>query len=150
MKRVVSFRWFKGFLVVSMSRDGLSIMGSNSRIVLGDRQISVRGLYQGMREYDENPRAQVKTLYIDLAFPIKGVDKPGGEVYLRTVDTYIDNYGLSYTPLDELGYFLTIYPPSGALYENVIIGPDMIVVTMLRRRHIYLMDEGEEKIIILV
>ncbi len=150
MKRVISFRWFKGFLIVSMGRDGLSIMGSNSKIVLGDRQISVKGLYQGMREYAENPRAQVKTLYIDLAFPIKGMDKSEGEVYLRTVDTYIGNYGLSYTPLDELGYFLTIYPPSSALYENVIIGPDMIAVTMLRRRHIYLMEEGGEKTIILV
>ncbi len=150
MVRELSFKWNKGFIIVRYSGNNLVIEAANTQIEISDRQITIRGLYSGLREYFENPKAVTKTIYVDLAFPITGLEKSKGTVYLRQTDTYIENFGLSYTPLDEIGYFLTIYPPQGALYENIILASDMIAITTLRRRQVYIMEEGEERTIILV
>ncbi|MCE4624803.1 MAG: hypothetical protein F7C35_02930 [Desulfurococcales archaeon] len=149
MKRI-SFRWNEGFLIVFESVEGLVIEGSNSRIALGQRQVTVEGLFEGYREHEESPRAQYKVVYIDLAFPLKGKEVGEGVVYQTSVDTYLGGYGISYTPLEGVAFYLTIYPPSGSLYDHAVISEDRISIYTIKRRHVYLMDEGRRKTLILV
>ena len=143
--RKLSFRWSEGFLIVYEDPEGLVVEGTNSSITFGPREIIVKGLYQGLREREEN-RGQNKVVYIDLAFPLKGRETGEGMVYQRAIDTYIGGYGISYTPLEGVGYYLTIYPPSGSLYDYAVVGEDLVMVSTLRRRQVYVMfDEERER-----
>ena len=148
--RRLSFRWSEGFLAVYTGPDGLIVEADNTRLVFGQRQIAIGGLFAGTREYPEGARGEYKTLYIDLAFPIRGRARGEGQVYQRSVDTHLGGYGISYTVLEGVGYYLTIYPPSGSLYEHAVIADDRVAVYMLARRQVYFMDEGDRRVIILV
>jgi len=148
--RKLSFRWSEGFIHVYHGPEGLVVDAANTRIVFSERQIAVEGLFEGIREYVEGSRGEYKNLYIDLAFPIRGHPHAEGSVYQRSIDTHLAGYGLSYTALEGVGYYLTIYPPSGALYDHAVVADDRIAVHMLARRQTYLMEEGERRVIILV
>jgi hypothetical protein len=132
------------------SPEGLVVEGSNSRIVFGQRQVSVEGLFEKFEEYEEGERSQYKTVYINLAFPIYGRDEGRDVIFQRSADTYVGNYGISYTVLEGVGYYITIFPPGGALYEHAVISEDRVALHTHRRRKVYLMDEGERKTLILV
>ncbi len=146
----ISFRWREGFIVVYSSPEGLVVEAENSRLVFGQRQVSIEGLFEGIREYEEQGRAALKTVYIDLAWPLRGRAHGEGTIYQREVDTSIGGYGISYTPLDEAGYFLTIYPPSGSLYDHAVVAEDKVAIVMLKRRHIYMMEEEGRRTLIMV
>lgn len=148
--RKLSFRWREGFIHVYHGHEGLVVDASNTRITFSERQISVEGLFEGIREYPEGSRGEYKKLYIDLAFPIKGHPHAEGEVYQRSIDTHLAGYGISYTALEGVGYYLTIYPPSGSLYEHAVVADDRVLLYMLSRRQVYHMEERGRHTLILV
>ena len=148
--RKLSFRWYEGFLLVYQGAEGLVVDASNTRLTFAPRQIEVDGLFAGTREYPEGSRGEYKVLYIDLAFPIRGHVRGEGQIYQRSIDTHVGSYGLSYTALEGVGYYLTIYPPSEALYDHAVIADDRIAIYMKSRRQTYYMSEGSRRIIILV
>jgi hypothetical protein len=58
--RKISFKWDNGFLVVEESPQGIIVRASNTEIEFSLRSITVKGLYQGLREYEEAPKSQYK------------------------------------------------------------------------------------------
>ncbi len=148
--RRASFKWFEGYIVVYLEGDELVVEGSNSKIKLSPREVVVKGLFQGVREYLEGARGERKTVYIDLAFPLKGLSKPWEIAFARHIDTYINNYGISYTVIEGVGHYLTIYPPPGSLYEHAVIAEDSIALLTLSRRKVYLVEEDNARRVILV
>lgn len=151
MARVYSFRWVDGgYLYVYMEDDGLVVEGRNLKLVLGLREVAVKGVYEGMREHMQDQRGTKKVVYLDLAFPIKGHGEPSGVAFTSPVDLSVGPFGLSYTPLDKAGTFLTIYPPPGSLYDYAVVAPDKVAFFMLGRRKVYQLMESEEKKLILV
>ena len=147
--RLASFRWRHGFLVVREGPEGLVVEGGNSRITFGAREVVVEGLFQGVREKEEGGRGQVKLVYIDFAFPLRGREAGEGTVFQRPVDLALGSYGVSYTPLEGVGYYLTIYPPSGALYDHAVISEDLVLLVTIRRRQVYTMVEDARGIRVL-
>ncbi len=151
MARVYSFKWSDcGYVAVSSSSEGLTVEGENLRVTFGLREVSVRGVYEGLREHMQDQRGTKKTVYIDLAFPIKGLREARGTVFKSQVDLSLGAFGVSYTPLEPAGTYLTIYPPPGSLYDYAVVAPDKIALFTVGRRQIYVMDEMGEKKIIMV
>ncbi len=150
MARVVSFRWREGFLVAWAESGSLVVEGGNSRLRFDQREVAVEGLFQGVREHLEGRRGERKTVYIDFAFPLRGRGSPGEVVFNRHVDTYVGSYGLSYTVIEGVGYYLTIYPPVGSLYEYAVVSEDAVAIVTLSRRRVYVMEEDGARRIILV
>ena len=146
----VSFQWRDGYIIVTGGDDELVVEASNSRVTFSLREVSVQGLFQGVREHLEGSRGERKAVYIDLAFPLKGLAEPRGVVFKNTVDTYMGSYGLSYTVIKGIGYYLTIYPPPGGLYDHAVLAEDLILLYTLARRQIYQMREDSLVKIILV
>lgn len=149
MKRV-SFKWGEGYLIVYEERGDLMVEAANSRIAFSPREIRIEGLYEGMREYVEGGRGEWKIVYIDLAFPLQGVERPRDVAFSGKVDTYIGSYGLSYTSLEGVGNYLTVYPPPGSLYDHTVVYDDGIALRMLSRRKVYVMAEDNTRKIILL
>jgi len=146
----ISFAWLDGFIIVSAGGDELVIRAANTTITLAPREIVVEGLFEGIREKVEGRRGERKAVYVDFAFPIRGVSEPEGVVFKGPVDTYAGPYGLSYTVLPGVGHYLTIYPPGGALYDHAVLAEDFLMLYMLARRQLYVMEEGAARKIILV
>ncbi len=146
----ISFAWRDGFIVVSGGEDELEIRAANTRIRLGLREVTVEGLFEGIRERVEGRRGENKAVYVDFAFPVRGVGEPEGVVFRRAVDTYVGGFGISYTVLEGVGYYLTVYPPSGALYDHAVLSEDFLLLFMLARRQVYMMEENSVRKIILV
>lgn len=145
----ISFQWRDGYIIVSGGEDELVVDAANSRITFSMREVSVNGLFQGVREHAEGSRGERKAVYIDLAFPLKGHGEPRGIVFKNTVDTYVGSYGLSYTVIKGIGYYLTIYPPPGSLYDHAVVAEDLVLLYALARRQIYQMrEDGLVKIIL--
>ena len=140
---IKSFRWGDGYIIAKLKDDDLVIEGGNSVLGFSERGFYIRGLYEGVKEYDEGPKSPRKLLYILLAFPLKGVGSGQGVVYQRTIDTYCGRFGISYTTLGSVGEFLTIYPPPGSLYDYVVISNNKIFIYLLKRRKIYEMREND-------
>ncbi len=141
LKCVRSFKWGEGFIIVSLEDEDLLVKAANSTIGFSERSVFVEGLYEGIREYEESPKSQGKNLYVVLAFPLKGFPQGRGVVYQRTIDTHCGRFGLSYTVLDSVGEYLTVYPPPGSLYDYTVISKNKIYLYLLKRRRIYEMRE---------
>ncbi len=148
--RVASFKWGNGYIIARGIGDELVLEASNSRITLSPREVKVEGLFQGVREYYEGTRRERKTVYIDLAFKLKGVAKPESVAFAKHIDTYIGNYGISYTAIEGVGYYLTIFPPPGTLYDHAVLSDDSLVLVTLARRQLYIVKEDSARRIILV
>ena len=146
MQRRASFYWGDGYLVCSLIGGDLEVRASNSVIVFEARSVYIGGLFEKLREYRGR---QGKSIYIDLAFPLKGV-KSEGVIYKDDVDTYIGPYGLSYTVVNGIGYYLTVYPPPGTLYEYAVLSKSTIMLRVSFRREVYMMVENSGRRIILV
>jgi len=145
-----SFKWRDGYVIVYERSGELVIEAANTRIILSPREIVVEGLFQGVREYPEGLRGEKKVVYVDFAFPVRGKEEPQDIVFKRHVDTYIGGYGVAYTNLDQVGHYLTIFPPPGSLWENAVLSEDSLAILMLGRRQVYVMEEGEARRLILV
>ncbi len=151
MIKAYSFKWSDcGFIVALSSSDGLTIEGDNIRVTFGLREIAVKGVYEGLREHLQDQRGTKKVVYLDLAFPIRGIKEPKGTVFRNPVDLSLGAYGLSYTPLEPAGSYLTVYPPPGSLYEYAVVSPDRIALFTIGRRQIYVMEENKEHKIVMV
>ncbi len=149
--RIASFKWHdSGYAIASSTEYGLLVVFDNLRVEFSQREISLEGVYEGMREHQLDSRGSRKVLYIDLAFPAKGVKEPRGVVYMKSAEISMGAFGIVYSPLEPIGSYLTIYPPPGSLYDNATISPDKIAVFMLGRRQVYFMEEDSVKKIILV
>lgn len=145
MKRA-SFYWGDGYIVCSLTGGDLEVKASNSTIIFESRSIFVGGLFERLREYRGG---QGKNVYVDLAFPLKGT-RGEGALYRFDVDTFLGPYGLVYTSMEGLGYYLTIYPPPGSLYDYAVLSPDMLMFRTSHRREIYVLVEDNGRRIILV
>lgn len=99
MVRVVSFKWLEGYVVAEATSDGVRLRFSNLILEFGLREVVVEGVFEGYREYT-TPRGDRKTVYIDFAFPARGVPEPRGGVYAGRADVPLGSYGLSYTSLE--------------------------------------------------
>jgi len=151
LSRVYSFKWIDGgFVAVSSSSEGLIVEGENLRVAFGLREVAVRGVYEGLREHMQDQKGTKKVVYIDLAFPIKGYREPRGTVFSSPVDLSLGAFGLSYTPLEPAGTYLTVYPPPGSLYDYAVVAVDVIALFTVGRRQIYVMEEAGERRIIMV
>lgn len=148
MKRV-SFKWREGYLVLTDNNGELVVEALNSTITFTVREVLVKGLFEGLREYVEGGRGEWKTVYIDLAFPLKGKPKPVDVAFARHVDTYVGGFGLSYTVIEGVGHYITVYPPPGALYDHAIIYDDGVALRTLSRRKVYILEENNTRKIIL-
>ncbi|MCE4603759.1 MAG: hypothetical protein F7B20_02190 [Aeropyrum sp.] len=151
MGRVVSFKWFDGgFAVISAEGGGVKIQFSNLEMVIGLREISLSGVFEKLWEHPLDKRNKSKAVYIEFAFPLKGLPRPEGVVFQDSSDTYIGAYGISYTPLNPASSYITIYPPPGALYDYLTISPDKAAMFTIFRRHVYTMrEDGTVKILLL-
>ncbi|GBF08808.1 hypothetical protein apy_05330 [Aeropyrum pernix] len=150
MARVVSFRWLEGYAVAEATPEGVRLRFSNLTLEFGLREVLVEGVFEGYREYT-TPRGERKTIYIDFAFPARGVAEPRGAVYSGRADVPLGGYGLSYTSLEPSSAYITLYPPPGALYDYVTVSPDLAAIFTVGRRQVYMMrEEGSTVRIILV
>jgi hypothetical protein len=146
LSRGSRFYWGEGYILCSITSGNLEVRASNTTIVFENRSLYIEGLFEKIREHRWR---QGKNIYIDLAFPIKGI-KGGGAIHKADIDTYIGSYGLAYTIIEGIGYYLTIYPPPGSLYEYATISKDMVMLRTSLRREVYLIAENSGKRIILV
>ncbi len=129
---------------------GLVVRGSNLTLALGLREITLRGPVEGYREHPLDRRGENKILYIDLAFPVRGLERRATPLYRASADLSVGVYGVGYTRLEGVGFYITVYPPPGALYRHIVVGEHQIAVSMIGRRQVYFMEEAGEKKIILV
>jgi len=141
--------WRKGFLRLRAD-DDLVLEASNSMIMLSAREVVVEGLFMGLREYPLDRRMQRKEVYIDFAFPLQGLNETPRSLVVDTGDYTLGRFGVLYTVIDGVEYYITIYPPPGFLYEYATLTSERLALTMLGRRQIYLMDEGRVKRILLL
>ena len=143
--------WSSGVLEIADEAPGLVVKGSNLTLAIGLRELSVRGPVEGFREHPLDRRGESKMLYIDLAFPVKGLEgRRGSPMYRVSADFSVGVYGVGYTRLEGVGFYLTIHPPPGALYRHIVVGEHQIAVAMIGRRQVYYMEEagGVKKIIL--
>ncbi len=150
MERRLAFAWLGGYLEVYLD-DGLTVEASNSTIVFKQREVEVSGLYYTYREYFLSRRRERKAVYVDLAFPLKGKSGETPQaIVLSNGDFSIGPFGLSYTVLDGVDYYLTVHSPPGFLYDHAVVSTRNVYLAMSGRRQVYLMDEGRVKRLILV
>jgi hypothetical protein len=141
--------WRSGFLRLR-ANDDLILEASNSRITLSAREVVIEGLFMGLREYPLDKRMQRKVVYIDFAFPLQGLNDTPKSLVVDTGDYSVGRFGVLYTIIDGVEYYITIYPPPGFLYEHAVLTSERLALTMLGRRQVYLMDEGKTKRILLL
>ena len=146
MNRKISFYWGDGYIVCSLVAGNLELRALNTTIVFENRSLYVEGLFEEIREYKWR---RGKNVYVNLAFPIRGV-KSEGVAYKADVDTHLGPYGLVYTVIEGVGYYLTIYPPPGSLYEYSVVSKDRVMLRTSLRREVYLMVENSGRRVILV
>ncbi|MCE4611411.1 MAG: hypothetical protein F7B17_05515 [Desulfurococcales archaeon] len=149
--RVVSFKWHDcGYAIVLSSEHGLKVEFENLKLEFSQREVSVEGVYGGLREHQLDQRGSRKVVYIDLAFQARGVKTPRGVVYQREAEMGMGAFGVVFSPLEPIGSYLTIYPPPGSLYDYATIAPDKIALFMIGRRQVYLMEEDRVRKLIFV
>lgn len=146
MSRACKFYWDGGYILCSLTSGNLELKASNTTIVFENRSVYIEGLFEKIREYRWK---QGKNIYIDLAFPIKGIKREGA-IHKADTDTYIGPYGLAYTMIEGIGPYLTIYPPPGSLYEYAIISKNTIMLRTSLRREVYLIAENSGRRITLL
>ncbi len=146
MDRKISFYWGDGYVICSLTSGNLKFEALNTTIIFENRSLYVEGLFERIREHKWK---HGKNIYVDLAFPIKGV-RGEGVIYNVDVDTYIGSYGLVYTIVEGVGYYLTIHPPPGSLYNYSIVSKDKVMLRTSLRREVYLLTDDNGKRIILV
>lgn len=150
MVSTASFRWFDGgYAVASATSEGLRLSFANSTIIATPRELVFEKLFMGVREHS-GQRREFKTIYVRLAFPLRGLDKPQGVAYQSMAELALGAYGIVYTPLDPASTALTIYPPPGALFEYIVVTPDTVAVTAIQRRRLFQMRENSEVRLILM
>ncbi|MEB2836124.1 MAG: hypothetical protein GSR80_000141 [Desulfurococcales archaeon] len=147
--RVLEVAWRGGYLRLE-GGDDLVITASNSRITLAQREIVIEGLFMGLREYPLDRRGQRKVVYIDFAFPLKGLSGQPSLLIMDSGDYSVGRFGVSYTVIDGVEYYVTVYTPPEFLYENAVLSSERLAIFMLGRRQVYLSDEGKIKRILLV
>ncbi len=147
--RTLEVAWRDGYLRLE-GNDDLVITASNSRITLAQREVEIEGLFMGLREYPLDRRGQRKVVYIDFAFPLRGLSGQPSLLVMDSGDYSIGRFGLSYTVIDGIEYYVTVYTPPEFLYENAVLSSDRLALFMLGRRQVYLSDEGRVKRILLV
>ncbi|GAB6147772.1 hypothetical protein JCM10135_03130 [Stetteria hydrogenophila] len=131
--------------------DGLVVEAGNSRITLLPREVDIDGLYYGLSEHFLDGRQERKGIYIHFAFPLRG--KSGGTppaLMLSSTELGVGPFGVVYTVLDGVEYYLTVHPPPGFLYDYAVITTRCMFLKTLGRRQVYVMDEGRLKRIMLV
>ncbi len=146
MQKKISFYWGDGYIVCSLVAGNLELKALNVTIVFENRSLYIEGLFERVREYQWK---RGKNVYVDLAFPIRGV-RGEGVIYKSDVDTHIGSYGLVYTVVEGLGYYLTIYPSPGSLYDYSVVSKDRVMLRTSLRREVYLLTEDSGRRLILV
>jgi len=141
--------WRSGFLRLR-ANDDLVLEASNSRITLSAREVVVEGLFMGLREYPLDRRMQRKVVYVDFAFPLRGLSDTPKSLVVDSGDYSLGRFGVLYTLIDGVEYYLTIYPPPDFLYDHAVLTSEKLALTMLGRRQVYVMDEGKTKRILLL
>lgn len=151
MARELAFAWEGGFIEVS-ANEGLEIRAANSTIHFYQREIVVEGLFYTHREYSSGRhRSQKKVVYVDFAFPLKGIsDRKPRTLIMSQGDFSVGAFGVSYTPIDGVEYYLTIYPPPGTKYEYAVLTTRVLAILLHPRAQVYMMDEGKVKRLIFV
>ncbi|MCE4599552.1 MAG: hypothetical protein F7C81_05080 [Desulfurococcales archaeon] len=150
--RVVYLEWLSGYLEVRERSGTLLFRGSNTELGIEQRELTIKGPYEDVREYIADRRGERKIVYVDLAFPIKGI-KPKtmyGVIVRASKDFNIGPFGIGYTKLENIGSYITVYPPPGFLFEQIIVSQHKIAIFTLGRRRIYVMEEGGVRRIMLV
>lgn len=148
--RRASFKWVEGFIVVGLGDYQLEIKGSNIIIVMEAREVAFKGVYRGYREHLVDSRGSRKVVYVDFAFPVKGLEKPAGPTYMRDSDTSLGPFGVSYTSLGPIGSYITIYPPPGSLYDYAVLSPLALAIFSVGRRSFYLVEEEGYRRLVMV
>ena len=149
--KAVSFKWHDcGYAIVTSEEYGLRVEFENLKLEFSQREVSVEGVYGGLREHTLDQRGSRKVVYIDLAFQARGLRSPRGVVYQREAEMGLGAFGVVFSPLEPVGSYITIYPPPGSLYDYATIAPDKVALFMMGRRQLYLMEEGGVKRLILV
>ena len=150
MARRLAFAWLEGYVEVYLD-EGLVVEGLNSTVEFTQREVEVRGLYYTYREYFLDRRREKKGIYIEFAFPFKGKSSGTPQaLILSNGDFSIGPFGVGYTVLDGVEYYLTVYTPPGFLYEYAVVSTRNVYLSTSGRRQVYLMDEGKVKRLILV
>ncbi|MEB3816983.1 MAG: hypothetical protein LRS46_03475 [Desulfurococcales archaeon] len=147
--RRIDIAWPGGFLRLS-SNDELVIEASNTRLTLSAREVTIDKLFLGFREYPLDRRLQRKIVYIDFAFPIKGLTGSPEVLVTSSGDYSLGRFGILYTVIDGVERYVTIYVPPEFLYEHAILSSSKLALVMLGRRQVYLSSEDTLKRIILV
>jgi len=148
--RRLAFAWLEGYVEVYID-EGLVVEAANSTIEFMQREVEVRGLYYTHREYFLDRRRERKGIYIELAFPLKGKrDGTPDAMIMASGEFSVGPFGVVYTIIDGVEYYLTIHPPPGFLYDYAVVTTRNIYLATVGRRQVYLMDEGKVKKLILV
>jgi len=150
MARELDFDWRRGFVRVRQASEGLVIEAKNTSILLGQREVDIDGLFMGYREYLTDKRGSEKVVYVDFAFPVEGLTGRPRSFVAHTGDYSVGAYGLSYTKVDGVSYYITVYTPPGFLYSHVVLTPEKLAIFTNGRRQVYLVDEGRLKKLILL
>ena len=145
MGRSLSFSWEKGFIRVRYDK-ALTIKAENCRITLSQREIDIEGLFMNYTEHLIDRRGDKKVIYINFAFPLKGISKEKvKELIISNGDFSLGPFGISYTKLGGIATYITFYMPPGFLYETAVLTRDKLALFTLGRRQIYVLDEGRGK-----
>jgi hypothetical protein len=149
LARTLELAWDGGFIIVR-GNDTLEVVAENTTIGFSEREVTVDGLFAGIREHPLDRRNQRKIVYIILAFPMKPLSGMPKSLVMSNIDASVGRFGVSYTVIDGVQRYITIYAPPSFLYEHAVVSSDRIAITTLGRRQVYVMDEGRLKRIILV
>ena len=146
---VASFKWYDcGFAVARRSSGGVRVVFENLEAEFHQREVWVKGVYEGLREHLLDSRGARKAVYLDLAFPARGLRSPVGAVFRREAEISLGAFGIVYSPLEPSSSYLSLYPPPGSLYDQAVVSPDAIALFTIGRRHLYLLEEeGYRKVI---
>jgi hypothetical protein len=140
--RSLNFEWNRGFIRVTLKR-GLYIEAENAKIELMQREVEVKGPFMNYEEHIINRRSEKKVIYVNFAFQIKGISiNKAKDLILSNGDFSMGPFGISYTKLDGLGSYLTIYTPPGFLYETAVLSKEKLALFTIGRRQVFLLDEG--------
>jgi len=152
MREVASFKWYDcGYAVAESTELGLKLLFSNLELEVGGRELNFKGVFEGVREHNIDSKGTRKVVYVDLAFPLKGLDRASGSVFYKQAEISLGAFGLIFSPLEPAGSYITIYPPPGSLYDYLVVAPDKVAIFTIGRRQVYLMeDTGGLKRIIMV
>lgn len=150
MARSLELAWNSGYIELRAAGDYLEVEASNTRIRFREREVEIEGLFAGLEEHPLDRRGQRKIIYIILAFPIAPLSGTPRSLVVSNIDASMGRFGIAYTVIDGIERYITIHAPPGFLYEHAVISSDRVALTMLGRRQVYVMDEGNLKRVILV